>query len=46
MDKSKMLSAMAERTGLKRETIKDLMKNGWFYEEVDRKASFSKKVKL
>jgi hypothetical protein len=33
MNKAKMLTAIAQATGLKRETIKDLMKNGWYYEE-------------
>jgi hypothetical protein len=34
MNRAEMLSAMARRTGLKRETIKDLMKSGWHYEEL------------
>jgi hypothetical protein len=34
--KAKMLTEMAEATGLKRETVKDLMKNGWVYDyEID-----------
>lgn len=31
--KAEVISAMAERTGLNRETIKDLMKQGWTYLE-------------
>ena len=31
--KAQIVSAMAQRTGLHRETIKDLMKHGWHYEE-------------
>lgn len=45
MDKSEVLTVMARATGLSRNTIKDLMKNGWLYQETDGKASFSKPVK-
>lgn len=44
MNKAEMLNAMTRTTGLSRSTIKDLMKNGWFYEEKDGRASFYKKV--
>jgi hypothetical protein len=33
MTKAQMLTLMAERTGLERNTIKDLMKKGWIYDD-------------
>lgn len=45
MNRAEILTAMSRQTGLSRNTIKDLMKNGWYYQEADGKATFSKAVK-
>ena len=42
--KVQMLNAMATATGLSKATIKDLMKHGWYYQELPGgKHSFVKK---
>lgn len=39
--KAEILAELAERTGLHRDTVKDLMKKGWTYNEsIDEPASF------
>lgn len=42
---AKVLSQMARHTGLNRETIKDLMKKGWYYEETSDGIIFRHTVK-
>jgi hypothetical protein len=44
MNKGEALSHMARTLGLNRETVKDLMKNGWKFEQKNGTATFNKEL--
>lgn len=44
LNNSEMLTWMVKDTGLTRETVKDLLKNGWLYNHLTSYAIFRKRV--